>query len=80
MKATWRASFLKSCEQANQCNSFGEMEECLPCIFLISKIFENSLTGKAVLPFGRKLKKEIFSKGIRNQPVSEHAAGAAQLS
>ena len=27
MKANWRASFLKSCEQANQCNNSGETEE-----------------------------------------------------
>ena len=27
MKATWQASFLKSCTQANQCNNSGETEE-----------------------------------------------------
>ena len=27
MKAIWRANFLKSCEQADQCNNSGETEE-----------------------------------------------------
>ena len=27
MKAIWQASFLKSCEQADQCNNSGETEE-----------------------------------------------------
>ena len=29
MKAIWRASFLKSREQADQCNNFGETEEVI---------------------------------------------------
>ena len=29
MKAIWRASFLKSREQANQCNNSGETEEVI---------------------------------------------------
>ena len=29
MKVIWRASLLKNCEQANQCNNSGETEEVL---------------------------------------------------
>ena len=42
MKAIWRASFLKSCEQADQCNNSGETEEVL-------KIINNKLVGTCYL-------------------------------
>ena len=32
MKVIWRASLLKNCEQANQCNNSGETEEVLHCM------------------------------------------------
>ena len=39
MKVIWRASLLKNCEQADQCNNFGENEEvyilALPCRELV---------------------------------------------
>ena len=35
MKANWRASFLKSCEQANQCNNSGEREEVFDFILTL---------------------------------------------
>ena len=38
MKAAWQANFLKSHEQANQCNNFGEKEEVY--FFLLPLIYE----------------------------------------
>ena len=50
MKAIWRTSFLKSREQADQCNNFGETEEVvsfwvgmLPILQQINYNFENRI-------------------------------------
>ena len=51
MKANWRASFLKSCEQANQCNNSGETEEVQS---LEQAYLEFDSTKSRTLFFGEK--------------------------
>ena len=41
LKATWQASFLRSREKANQCNSFGETEEVFDYTFDLKISYKN---------------------------------------
>ena len=63
MKAIWRASFLKSREQADQCNNYGETEEV---ISKCNQVFTNyqPQSGLWALKQNRREEKKIKTKQV----------------